>query len=108
MSQENVEIVRRALDAWNAGDFDKWMERMHPEIEWTPALVQLMEGPETVYRGISGLRRYWDEMHAIWDFRSETAKVHDLGDTVLMLGRILATGRVSGVDVDRTLAPTPE
>ena len=100
MSQENVEIVLRALDAWNEGDFDGWLETAHPDIEWVPALVQLMEGTQTTYQGISGLRRYWDDMHAIWDLSSEVAEARDLGNTVLVLGRILTTGGVGGVDVD--------
>jgi ketosteroid isomerase-like protein len=65
MSQENVEIVVRALAAWNEGDFDGWLETAHPDIEWVPALVQLMERTQTTYQGIPGLRRYWDDMHAI-------------------------------------------
>jgi ketosteroid isomerase-like protein len=108
MSQENVERVRRAFDAWNAGDFDGWVERMHPDFEWSPAIPQTMEGAEAVYRGGSGLRRYWDEMHSVWDFTGEVAEVRDLGDTVMILGCVKATGRVSGVDVDSPWAMVVE
>ena len=33
MSQENVEIVRAAYEAWNAGDMNAWGESFDPEIE---------------------------------------------------------------------------
>jgi hypothetical protein len=30
MSRENVEAVRRNMDAWNRGDIDAWVEASHP------------------------------------------------------------------------------
>jgi ketosteroid isomerase-like protein len=33
MSQENVELARRAFEAWNRGDADAWVELHHPEID---------------------------------------------------------------------------
>jgi ketosteroid isomerase-like protein len=32
MSQENVEIVRRQFEAWNAGDMDAFRELCDPEV----------------------------------------------------------------------------
>ena len=60
MSQEHVDAVRRSLDGWNRDDFDACVSIAHPEIEWTSELAQRIHGPKTVYRGIAGLRRYWD------------------------------------------------
>ncbi len=34
MSKENVEVVREAVAAFNRGDLDAALERMHPDIEW--------------------------------------------------------------------------
>jgi hypothetical protein len=31
MSQENVETVRRALEAWNADDLDAALAELHPD-----------------------------------------------------------------------------
>jgi ketosteroid isomerase-like protein len=36
MAQENVEIVRRAMDAYNLGDKDGWAKFMDPELETFP------------------------------------------------------------------------
>jgi ketosteroid isomerase-like protein len=33
MSQENVQMVREALDAYNRGDKDGWTKFMDPELE---------------------------------------------------------------------------
>ena len=36
MSQENVELVRAAYAAWNAGDMDAMRELVDPDIIWRP------------------------------------------------------------------------
>ena len=36
MSQENVEIVREAMDAYNLGDKDGWARFMDPGLETLP------------------------------------------------------------------------
>src|SRR2546425_1077684 len=36
MSQENVEIMRTAFDAWNAGDMDAVFALYHPELVYHP------------------------------------------------------------------------
>jgi ketosteroid isomerase-like protein len=104
MSQENVEALKHGLVAWNSGDFDGWIESAHPDIEWVSAIAQRVEGAEAVYRGISGLRRFWEEWHGVWDFRLDATEIRDLGDSALVLGRISATGRASGVDTEGPLA----
>ena len=101
MSSQNVEIVRGSFDGWNRGDFDAWLEGAHPEIEWSSAIVRRVEGAEAVYRGMDGMRRYWDEWHAVWEVTIEILEIRDLGDTVLALGRIRTRGEASGIDLER-------
>jgi ketosteroid isomerase-like protein len=36
MSQENVDVVRAAFEAWNAGDMGALRERCDPDIIWRP------------------------------------------------------------------------
>jgi ketosteroid isomerase-like protein len=50
MSQKNVEVVRRAVDGWNRGDIDAWMESAHPDVEWSSAVARQVEGAQTVWR----------------------------------------------------------
>jgi ketosteroid isomerase-like protein len=35
MAEGNVEIIRRAMEAWNRGDIEASLELADPEIEWT-------------------------------------------------------------------------
>jgi len=39
MSEENVELVRRALDAFPRGDVEAMLLVLHPEVEWHSAIV---------------------------------------------------------------------
>jgi ketosteroid isomerase-like protein len=48
----------------------------------------------TVYRGWEGFRAFLEDVDAAWErFRIETEEFRDLGDTVLVLGRVLADAR---------------
>jgi len=77
MSSANVEAVRASMDAWNRGDVDGWLEPSHPEIEWRSDVVRRVEGSDTVYRGRDGLRRYWDEWHALWQVNIDLEEVRN-------------------------------
>ena len=64
MSQENVEIVRKAIEAWNAGDMDAFRELcdadvvMHHVEDWPEPGPTV--GREAVMRFIEQLRDTWD------------------------------------------------
>jgi ketosteroid isomerase-like protein len=47
MSQENVEVVREAVDALNAGSRERLFSVFHPEVEFRPVAEQ------KVYRGFA-------------------------------------------------------
>ena len=81
MSQENVEVVRAAFEAWNAGDMDAVRELYHPD-----AIVRSPEGwpepgpfvgREAIMREFQHLREAWDadEVEAISDFRAAGDRV---------------------------------
>jgi ketosteroid isomerase-like protein len=44
MSQESVETVKRALEAWKADDLDAFLAELHPEVEWHPSIEPALEG----------------------------------------------------------------
>ena len=104
MSRENVEVLRRAMKAWNRGDLDAWLEAAHPEVEWSSAIARRMEGIEIVSRGHAELRRFWNEWHSVWELTVEIPEIRDLGNTVLAVGRMRARGKASGVDLDEPVA----
>ena len=104
MSQEHVDAARRCLEGWNRGDIEAWLEPAHPEVEWSSAIVRQMEGAETVTRGHAGLRRFWDDWHAVWDTKLNISEIRDLGETVVVLGEMQIRGEASGVDIERPTA----
>jgi ketosteroid isomerase-like protein len=59
MSEENVEIVRRAWDAWQRGDFAELFALYDSEIVYD--LTHYREWPESIYRGHQGIRQFIDE-----------------------------------------------
>lgn len=50
MSHENVEIVKRAVNAFNRRDFDELAETVTPDAELVPAMAGIVEGEPTVGR----------------------------------------------------------
>jgi ketosteroid isomerase-like protein len=107
MSQENVEAVawienmRRAIDAWNGEDLDAFLETWHRDCEWRPAFPRSLEGVGTIYRGREGIARAWRGVRAVWEeylLHPEDAQV--VGDKLVVVGRVSARGRESGVKLD--------
>lgn len=104
MSQENVEAVRQLIDAWNRGDVEGWLKSVHPDGEWSSAILRQVEGSDAAtVRGHEELRRFWDEWHELWALTIEPSEVRDLGETVLLLGRMSTRGNESGIDLNREI-----
>ena len=101
MSGENVEVATQAIDAFNGREIDAFAARTTPDFEWSPSMVAV-EG-ET-YQGRDGIDRYFDSLDNSWErFHILRDGFRDLGDVVVMLGRLEARGRGSGVPVDASL-----
>jgi ketosteroid isomerase-like protein len=102
MSQENVEIVKRGINAFYRRDLDGLEELGTPYIEWTTSMGAI-EG-ET-FRGREGSDAYVARLTDAWEeFRTVAEDVRDLGGRVLMLGQVEGRGKGSGVPVDMPLA----
>ena len=96
MSEANLELTRRAYDAFNRRDWTAFAELMHPDIEVQSRLVA-MEGS---YRGEEGLRRWRDAiMENIPDYTVEPDEVRDLGEITLMRSHGRGHGVASGTPV---------
>ena len=101
MSRENVEVVRRAIEAWQRDDLEAWLSCLHPDIEWDTA-VRGVEGTGSVYRGIEETRRFWTDFR---EFRVELNALRDVDDErVLAFGHLRWRGPASGIEVDAPLA----
>jgi len=103
MSQANVEIVQKAIQAWNQREADLLLSYAAPEIEWTPAGPAAVE--RAVYRGHDEVASAYAAVWETWDlFRFEGSQVRDLGDSVLWLGRVKMRGSASHVELDQEFA----
>jgi ketosteroid isomerase-like protein len=98
MSQENVEVVRQAFTAFNDRAVEELVQLSDPDCEWLPFRAQL-EG--MTYRGHAGVRQFVSDMDEDWEvFRIDPLEFHDRDERVMVVGRVKALGRGSGVDVD--------
>ncbi len=100
MSEENLETLQRAQEAWNAEDLDGWLAELDPEAEWHTALEQALEGRGSTYRGHDGLRKAWDEYRSeAWGgLMNQIQEIRDLGESVLILGHLDVAGRTTGIE----------
>jgi len=77
MSQENVEVVRAAYAAWNAGDMDAMRELLDPDIVWRPPEGWPEPGP---FVGREAVIRWFDQLRETYD-AYVTELVGDVIDT---------------------------
>jgi ketosteroid isomerase-like protein len=102
MSHRNVELAKRAIDAFNRRDLSAYDDLFTADFEWFSVFAGSVEG--VVYRGREGIERYFGEISDTWEeFRAVAGEYRDLGDRVLLLGRFEGRGKGSGVPVNAPL-----
>jgi ketosteroid isomerase-like protein len=102
MSEENVERVRRLIEAWNRNEPDTAIDILDPGVvlDATRRLVN-----PKIYTGIRGMRRMLADTHEVWEeFRMEPDEVVGAGDRVVAIGRWVGRGAGSGVMVEQPVA----
>ena len=93
MSQENVEIVRHAYEAFLRGDFAGALAKWHPDVEMDGR--NLPDG--AVYRGHEGIREHIERWANMW----EDWRVIDAGgDCVVVLTHERGRNKASGMELD--------
>jgi ketosteroid isomerase-like protein len=99
VSQEHVEIARRANAAFNRGDRDGAFADFASDVEWR----DLQHAPDTLerLRGIDAVRAAWDRWGDAFDyFTAEVEEYIDAGAYVLGVTHWRAKGKDSGVAID--------
>jgi ketosteroid isomerase-like protein len=101
MPRDKVDVAKRAIDANNSRDFDgAFAELLTPDLELYPGTVWALDGG--VYRGREGVERFKVETSENWEeLKSIPEEFRDLGDRVLVLGRLKGRGKRSSVPVDQ-------
>jgi ketosteroid isomerase-like protein len=97
MSDENVELVRTVLAAWNRDEAETAVGSLDPEIVFDA--TRRVINPKT-YVGIGGMRDMLADRDEVWDeFRTEPSEFIDAGDRVVVVGEWVGKGKGSGVEV---------
>jgi ketosteroid isomerase-like protein len=101
MSRDNVEIVRRSLEAFARGDFDAAFAAHDADSAWCTAAD---EPDRRTYRGIDDLRRFAESLDELWEDRfagvMEFEDFIEQGDWVVVPWTARLHGRSSGIAVD--------
>jgi ketosteroid isomerase-like protein len=104
MSQRNVEAVRRAIAAHNAGDADGFLALWDAECEWFTVTGSQLDA--TPYRGHAGIRQYLADREETWaelEFDPERILEGKDDDVVVAVGFLRGLGRGSAVPVEQRI-----
>jgi hypothetical protein len=94
MSQENVELAYRMIDAMNRRDLGAFLALMDEEVEAVSRIVAVEGG----LHGHDGIRRWWGNWFDVFpDYQIEIVEVRDHGD--LIVGALRAVGHGAGSDL---------
>ena len=97
MSRENVELLRRATEAFNRGDYAGYLGDFAPDFEYVASGV--VPGGGGVYRGREEYGRFVEGLFGEFDdVRAETDELFGAGDQVLVSQTIRARGKRSGAE----------
>jgi ketosteroid isomerase-like protein len=104
MSQENVEIVLEAIQAFNRRDLRTLAELADEDLEFVSVLAAV-DAEGGTYRGPDLWASYFDRMGDTWeDWQIEDFRAFDAGDDrVAAVYRLVGTGKSSGAHVERAV-----
>jgi ketosteroid isomerase-like protein len=107
MSQENVELMERAIAAFNRKDIAELEDLSSQDFEFFPILAGV-DG--VTYRGSGAWAHYFAARDEIWSmWQIENFEIHDTADDRLAcLFTVAGEGRLSGTSVNRRVGMTCE
>jgi ketosteroid isomerase-like protein len=102
MSEELVEIVRAAMQAFNRRDFDAALESASEDVTWAPFIART-ETP--MLRGKDEIRGAWERQFDVMDLHIESFEILAHDDArVVTLTHLSGRGHGSEASVDRKFA----
>jgi ketosteroid isomerase-like protein len=100
MSQENIELVQSALDAWNRGELEAFADQVAEDVAWLEVSGR-PEGEPSERLGRERLQQSLESLFEAWEsYRLEIEWISAVDDRVVAVVREVARGRASGVEVD--------
>jgi ketosteroid isomerase-like protein len=98
MAARDIEIIRRAYEAWNRRDYERARDYLDPGVV-LDASARVMN-PD-VYHGHEGFQQLVEEIAEVWDqWRIDPDEFIECDDGVVVVARARARGRLSGVELD--------
>ena len=96
MSEENVQLARNAVAAFNRRDVPGLVEMTTDDFQWVTWTGTVQS---TVYDGAEGLADYFQDAD-VWEVLNlDVEEFRDLGDRVLVVGTFHARGGGSGAQL---------
>ncbi len=102
MSQENVELVRKATEAWDSGGVEATLQFYPEDVVWYP----FPDSPDSVdgFQGHDGIRevmRGWTD--SFDEYSASSREFRDYGEKVVALGEMSGLIKASGMPVRQPL-----
>ncbi len=99
-STTNVELARRAYEAFNRRDLEAFLALMDEEVESVSRIVDV----EGVLSGHDGIRRWWASwLEAFPDYRIEVLELRDRDEATVAAIRALGHGGGSSLPIEDTI-----
>ncbi|HEY4429222.1 MAG TPA: nuclear transport factor 2 family protein [Solirubrobacteraceae bacterium] len=97
MSPGNVEIIQRSFVTWGETGEPAW-DLLHDDVEAHDH--DIMDAGE--YRGLAGVHRWFEDWGSAWsEYSVEPEEFIDAGEHVVVILRMTAKGRGSGIEIER-------
>jgi uncharacterized protein len=97
MSEENLELFRQGLAAWNAGDYEAIVEMCDPDVAWT--FSDRLPDATGEIRGKASVRAFFETFTGDWsEISIRPDRVADSGPHVVANVEFAARGR-DGIEV---------
>jgi ketosteroid isomerase-like protein len=98
----NTEMVRGVYDSFAKGDVPAVLGAFDPSIEWNEAENLPVFAEASPYRGPKAVAEgvFMRIPQYLNDFRVKPEKIIDAGDTVVVLGRYVATGKTTNLPLN--------
>lgn len=98
---DDLELVRRAYEAWNRDDLETFLDFLAPDFEFTT--IGYFPGFEPVYRGPEGMADFWQAFKEPWETISIRVDELVQGSGGVVAARLLFEGKGKGSGVEVTL-----
>jgi ketosteroid isomerase-like protein len=102
VSEENVEVVRRAYAHTHATG-RVYAQAMAPNFVWDMSKFPWPE--QKLYEGADGAQTFLDDWQDVWDdFEIEVEALHDAGDKVVAVARTRGRAQATGMPAELSIA----